>query len=105
MRNIILDADKQLEGNAVAFFYVGGDENEGDPESIALRKGDVPLKEVEKYLERRLGAGSNVQPHGSELKCQATGYDGKVYSYTTPVKVEARKAASLTPPPRRGHRW
>lgn len=87
----LLDPSKALEGNAVAFFYVGGDEKEGDPESIALRKGDVPLKAVEKYLERRLGEGAQVSAHGNGLTCKAKGYDGKPYSYTTPVKVEARK--------------
>lgn len=87
----LLDPKKELEGNAVAYFYVGGDENDGDPESIALYKGEVPLKVVEKYLERRLGEGSKVKPDGSKLKCQAKGYDGKQYEYATPVKVEARK--------------
>jgi len=87
-----LDPSKPLEGNAVAFFYVGGDEKEGDPESVDLKKGEVPLKVVEKYLERRLGDGSEVSAKGSnELACKAKGYDGKPYSYTTSVKVEARK--------------
>lgn len=86
-----LDPSKSLETNAVAFFYVGGDEDEGDPESIDLRKGEVPLKAVEKYLEKRLGGGK-VQPHGSNaLTCHATGYDGKPYTYITPVRVEGRK--------------
>lgn len=90
-----LDPSKPLEGNAVAYFYVGGDEDDGDPESVSLRKGDVPLKAVEKYLEKRLGGGAEVSAKGSnELTCKAKGYDGKPYSYVTPVKVEARKTAS-----------
>jgi uncharacterized protein YhaN len=87
-----LDPSKALEGNAVAYFYVGGNEHDGDPESVDLRKGDIPLKVLEKHLEKRLGHGAKVQPHGSkELECHATGHDGKPYSYITPVKVEARK--------------
>lgn len=83
----LLDPSKTLEGNAVAYFYVGGDERDGDPESIALRKGDVPLKAVGKYLEKRLGAGAEVSAKGStQLICKVKGT-----SYTTPVKVEMRK--------------
>lgn len=93
-----LDPSKALEGAAVAFFYVGGDENEGDPESVTLQKGDVPLKAVEKYLERRLGDGAQVSIQGSKLTCKAKGYDGKPYSYSTPVKVEARASKKASFP-------
>lgn len=85
-----IDPSKTLEGNAIAYFYVGGDEHDGDPESLVLRRGDVPLHVVARYLERRLGGGT-VRAQGAGLECHAVGADGRPYSYTTPVKVEARK--------------
>ena len=90
----VLDPSKALDGDAVAFFYVGGDEKEGDPESITLHKDDVPLEVVKRYLMRRLGEGAQVSAHRDRLFCKAKGYGGKLYSYTTPVKVEARRSPS-----------
>jgi len=87
-----LDPSKPLEGNAVAYFTVGGDENEGDPESIALQKGHVPVQEVVKYLHKRTpGAKAQLGHHPGEILVHDIGWDKKPYSYTTKVKVEARK--------------
>lgn len=86
-----LDPSKALDSSATAFFYVGGNERDGDPESLDLREGEIPLETVGRYLERRLGAGAKVSVHGDKLVCEAVGYDGERYSYTTPVKVESRR--------------
>lgn len=86
-----IDPSRPLESNAVAYFFVGGNEHEGDPESIALRKGEIPLKAVQEYLVSRLRS-ARVEPQGSKgLLCHTIDYRGNPFSYTTPVKVEARR--------------
>jgi hypothetical protein len=94
MKRQQLDPSEVLEGPAVAFFYVGGNEFSGDPESMVLRPGEKPLEVVAQYLRRRLGAGALVtaEPKRSGLLCTATGHDGKPYTYFTQVKCEARKS-------------
>jgi hypothetical protein len=89
----ILDPGQKLETNAVAYFTVGGDERDGDPESIALHPGDVPIDVVMHQLRRRNGEGSKAQPgpKPGEVTCHATNYKGEQYSYVTKVKVEGRK--------------
>lgn len=87
-----LDPSTPLEGNAVAYFTVGGDENEGDPESIALQKGHVPMQEVIRYLHKRTPAAkAQVGHHPGEILVHDIGWDKKPYSYVTKVVVKSRK--------------
>lgn len=88
----LLDPSKPLEGNAVAYFTVGGDARDGDPESISLQKGHVPVQEVMKYLHKRT-PNAKTQPghHPGEILVHDIGWDEKPYSYTTKLKVESRK--------------
>jgi hypothetical protein len=87
-----LDPAKALEGNAVAYFTVGGDERDGDPESIALQKGHVPVQEVMRYLHKRM-PNAKIQPghHSDEILVHDIGWNKEPYSYTTKVKVKSRK--------------
>jgi hypothetical protein len=86
------DPTKPLESNAVAYFTVGGDEDEGDPESISLSKGHVPVQEVIKYLHKR-EPSAKAQPgqHPGEIQVHAIDWQKKPYSYVTKVKVKSRK--------------
>ena len=87
-----LDPSKPLEGNAVAYFTVGGDAHDGDPESVSLTKGHVPVQEVMKYLHKRT-PDAKAQPghHPGEILVHDIGWDKKPYSYTTKVQVKSRK--------------
>jgi hypothetical protein len=85
----LLDPSKPLEGNAVVYF--GGDCDELDPESLDLRKGEVPEQAVVKYLEKHHKDGKAKQHRPGEIELHATGWDGKTFSCVTKLKVEARK--------------
>lgn len=87
-----LDPTKPLAGNAVAFFDV-----DGDPESLDLRAGEVPVDTVARYLRRRVRHEKTQQDANTELGARPgqivvhyVGWNGPSM-FTTTVKVQARK--------------
>ena len=82
-----LDPSKPLDGNAVVYFDI-----DGDPESLDLRKGEVPMQVVEHYLRKRVTDGQ-AKPghHPDELQVNYKRYDGAPDTFTTKVRVEARR--------------
>jgi hypothetical protein len=82
-----LDPAKPLEGNGVAYFDI-----DGDPESIAVHKGEVPVQAVMRYMHKRLTEGK-AQPgrHPGEIIVHFKGYSGGPSSFTTKVQVKSRK--------------
>jgi hypothetical protein len=84
-----LDPSKPLEGNAVAYFDI-----DGDPESVALVKGDKPVEMVMNYIHKRLKDNNGKAQHGQhpdEILVHFTDYEGKPASFTTKVKVQSRR--------------
>lgn len=88
----LLNPNLPLQGNAVAYFDV-----DGDPESLALRPGETPIVCVMSYMVRRLKDGK-VRLAGrlgadtpGAISVDFTGWDGLPATFTTSLKVEARK--------------
>lgn len=85
-RRAALDPLAPIHGNGVAYFDV-----DGDPESLDIRAGEVPVDVVVGYMQRRLNGGSARRgDRPGEVVVDYVGPRGEPGSFTTRVKVQSR---------------